>query len=71
MHESKSVFVIEMGMGIDVSFITMGGPSCVTNSNEVVMLSLALVFQPLDAISTEPVAGGKLVELELSGVAVD
>jgi len=44
VHESKSIFVIEMGMGVDVCFVSVGGPSCVTNSYEVIMLSLSLVL---------------------------
>lgn len=44
VHESKSIFVIEMRMSVDVCFVSVGGPSSVTNSYEVIMLSLSLVL---------------------------
>jgi hypothetical protein len=56
MHESKSIFVIEMRMSVDVCFVSVGGPSGMTNSYEVVMLSLSLILQSLDAVSSESVA---------------
>ena len=71
MNQSYSIFVIKVRMGISVRFVTVGCPSCVTDANVVVVLSLAFVLQSLDAVSSKPVAGSEFVKFELSGIAVD
>jgi hypothetical protein len=42
-----------------------------SNTNVVVMLPLAFILESLDAVTSEPVAGCELVQLEFTGIAVD
>jgi hypothetical protein len=38
VNKGYSLLVVKVGMGINVCFITVGGPSGVADSNEVIML---------------------------------
>lgn len=58
-------------MRIYIRLVTMSGPPRVSNANEVIMLALALVTQPLNAIATVPITGCKFMDLELSCFVVD
>jgi hypothetical protein len=68
MDEGNPHFVVEVGMCIGICLVTMGSPSCVSNSNEMVMFSLALVLQSLNAITSETIARCKLVQFEFTFV---
>ena len=63
--------MVKMWMCILVRLISMCGPSSMSNANVVVMLPLALVFEPLDTVTPKPVAGCKFVQLELASIAVN
>ena len=63
--------MVKMWMCILVGFVSMCRPPGMSNTNVVVMLPLAFILESLDAVTSEPVAGCELVQLEFTGIAVD
>ena len=55
VNKGYSLLVVEVGMGINVCFITVGGPSGVADSNEVIMLWGSLNSHSFYAVSTESI----------------
>ena len=60
MHYCDSTSVIEMGMCIDVSLVSVRRPSCMSNRNLMVMLGCTLHNHTLDAVATEAIRAGEL-----------
>ena len=60
MHYCDSTSVIEMGMCIDVSLVSVRRPSCMSNRNLMVMLGCTLYNHTLDAVATEAIRASKL-----------
>jgi len=63
--------MIEMGVSVHISLVAVGGPSCVSDSNKVIMLSFCLKSHPLDTISTKPICRSQLIELELTCFSIN
>ena len=60
MDNSDTPSMVEMRMGIHISFVAVSGPPCVSNAYVVIMLGSALYGHALDAISSEPIRASKL-----------
>ena len=53
MHEGDAAAMIEMWMSIEVGLVTMGCPSCMADSDIMVMPGGALHAHTLDAVTAE------------------
>lgn len=64
VDEGDSFLVIEMGVSVHIGFVTMGRPSRVTDSDQMVVLIGAINDHALDAVAAKTVSTGKLGALE-------
>lgn len=64
MNERYALLVVEVGMSVDVSFVSVGCPPGVTDSDHVVVRVGSFHGHASDAITTESVGAGKLSQDE-------
>lgn len=55
VNQSDSVLMVEMRVSVYVSFVTVGGPSRMTNSNAVIVSGSSFYCHAFDAIASKPV----------------
>ena len=60
MHNGDSPTMIKVGVCIDICFVTVSCPSCVTDCDVVIVFRSSMDSHALDAISTEAVGAGEL-----------